>query len=133
VKRASLKENQILLGLSSGERDMLNRLRASLIPNSTGLLASVGRHPESGLWQGWISEGTFFIFISARRDLEQAYADIEAFLDAIEREDFDVADAVPLLARFNEGGDAPPKALPEDLTKALRFFVHILYKISASS
>jgi len=133
VKQVGLKEKQILSELSQGERDMLDRLRASLIPNSYGFVASVGRHPASGLWQGWISEGNFFIYISARREIEQAYADVEAFLEATEREGFGLEDVMPLLARFNEEGDAPPKALPEHLTRALRFFVHTLYKIEGKS
>jgi hypothetical protein len=129
IKQARMKEQQIYSQLNEQERKTLDRIRASLIPNAYGFVASVIQHPVRGLWQGWISDGSTLIFISARNTTEQAVADVEAFLETITDEETRLEDIPSLQAKFDEEGDAPYTALPEDITKALLFFVRILYAL----
>ena len=129
IKQAKMKEQQILSQLSQQERAQLDRLRVALIPNIYGLVASIIRHPVSQLWQGWMSDGNTLIFISARNDPEQASADVEAFLEASDHKDFCLEDIPSLQAKFDEEGDGPYAALPVDISKALLFYVRILYAL----
>jgi hypothetical protein len=129
IKQARMKEQQIYSQLNEQDRKTLDRLRASLIPNAYGFVASVIEHPVSGLWQGWISDGSTLIFISARNDSEQAVSDVEAFLEASTYEEIRLEDIPSLQAKFDEEGDAPYTALPEDITKTLLFYVRILYAL----
>ena len=124
-----MKEQQIYSQLNEQDRKTLDRLRTSLIPNAYGFVASVIKHPVSGLWQGWISDGNTLIFISARNATEQAVADVEAFLEASTYEEFRLEDIPSLQAKFDEEGDAPYTALPADITKALLFYIRILYAL----
>ncbi len=76
-----------------------------------------------------MSDGSTLVFISARDETEQAVADVEAFLEAITDEEIRLENIPSLQARFDEEGDAPYTALPADMTKALLFFVRILYAL----
>lgn len=124
-----MKRHQILSQLSEPDREMLDRLRASLIPNVYGFVASVVRHPVSGLWQGWMSDGSTIICISARNDPEQASTDVQAFLKASTHKEFRLEDVPSLQVKFDEEGDAPYKPLPMDVTETLLFYIRIVYAL----
>ena len=127
-----MNEQQMLTQLlNAQERESFDRLRAALIPNAYGFVASIIRHPISRLWQGWMSNGNTIIFISARHDPDKASADVEAFLEASSQEDFRLEDVPALQTKFYEEGDAPYVTLPTYLSEALLYYVQILYTLEA--
>lgn len=123
-----MNEQQLLSQLlNAQQRASFDRLRAALIPNAYGFVASIIRHPISGLWQGWMSDGNTIICISARRDPDQASADVEAFLEASTHKDFRLEDVPALQMKFDKEGDAPYVALPPDIFGTLLLYIQILY------
>ncbi len=128
IKQAKIHEQQMLSQLfNPQERESFDRLRAALIPNAYGFVASIIRHPISRLWQGWMSDGNTIIFISARRDPNQASADVEAFLEASNQEDFRLEDIPALQEKFYEEGDAPYTVLPANISTTLLSYIQLLY------
>ncbi len=128
IKQARMNEQQLLsLLLNAQQRESFDRLRAALIPNAYGFVASIIRHPISGLWQGWMSDGNTIICISARHDPDQASADVEAFLEVSTHKDFHLEDVPALQVKFDKEGDALYVALPPDIFETLLFYIQILY------
>lgn len=130
AKQIEDKKQMILSKLSDKEKDLYVRLRNSLIANDYGIAASVVQHPVTKLWQGWISDGSALVFISARKDTEQAYADVEEMLDLVERDDFSIEDAFNLWGKSNSEDDLPPEPLPEHVSKGLLYFIRIIYALN---
>ncbi len=128
IKQARINEQQLLSQLlNTQQRESFDRLRAALIPNAYGFVASIIRHPISGLWQGWMSDGNTIICISARHDPDQASADVEAFLEASTHKDFRLEDVPLVQMKFDKEGDAPYLALPPDISETLLLYIQILY------
>jgi hypothetical protein len=76
-----------------------------------------------------MSDGNTLIFISARRDPKQAFADVKAFLEVSNQRDFGLEDIPALLQKFYEGGDAPFALLPQDTLEAVLTNVRIVYAL----
>ena len=129
MKQARMREREILSQLSPQEREQFDRLRAALVPNPYGFVASIIRHPISRLWQGWMSDGKSIVFISARHDPDQASVDVEAFLEESNHKDFRLEDVPSLQLKFYEGGDAPFAELPMDILEVVLSYVQILYAL----
>jgi HrpA-like RNA helicase len=128
-KQIEDKKKTVLSQLSEKERDIYTRIRDSLIANDFGIAASVARHPVTKLWQGWISDGSALVFISARKDIEKAYADVEELLDLVARDDSSLEDIFSLWGKLNSEDDLPPEPLPEHASKGLLYFIRLIYAL----
>jgi len=129
-KQIEDKKKIILSQLSEKERDIYMRIRDSLIANDYGIAASVARHPVTKLWQGWISDGSELVFISVRKDIEQAYADVGELLDLAARDDSSLEDVFSLWGKFNSEDNLLPEPLPERVSKGLLYFIRLIYALN---
>jgi hypothetical protein len=129
AKYFSIEKKKAASELSEQEWRLLSGIRSCLIPGRPGIVAGAMRRRQDQLWQGWICVGKGLIYISARSSRELASADVEAFLTAADQPGFSGEDAGLLLSKFNAEGEALPEALSEDLTRALLYYIRVIYEI----